>query len=189
MKDVRPFERIIACGRLGIRRSSTFVPPSHKHSLNSRFSPLKRENRSQCHSSSFLFAANRIPERLHLRAVSSLVNPVCLVLQVIDHAPRTERGNVTNSAVCFHYVFLLQEAESYFGEIAKTAAEQFHIYHGADQLILFHKNAFQSHGMKTAKVILGTLKQDTFGLKYLMVNVQEATPNVECARTHLPLCV
>ena len=35
-------------------------------------------------------------------------------------------------------MILLQEAESHFLEMAEIAAAQINIYHGADQLILFH---------------------------------------------------
>ena len=37
------------------------------------------------------------------------------------------------------HVILLQEAESHIHEIVEISAEQFHIYHGADHPILFHK--------------------------------------------------
>ena len=35
-------------------------------------------------------------------------------------------------------VILLQAAKSHFHEIADTAAEQFHVYQGPDQHMLFH---------------------------------------------------
>ena len=48
-------------------------------------------------------------------------------------------------------------------------AQKFHIYWGSDQLILVHQKTFEHGGVKIEEVIPGTSKQDSFGLKYLMV--------------------
>ena len=64
-------------------------------------------------------------------------------------------------------MILLQEAEWHFQEIVTIAAQQFHMYQGADQLIPSHKNTVELGGVKTEEVIPGTSKQDSFGLKYL----------------------
>ena len=66
------------------------------------------------------------------------------------------------------HVTLLHEAESQLDEVAYVATVQFHVYHGTDQLILFHKNTFEPGGVMIERVIQDTTKQDTFGLKYLM---------------------
>ena len=68
---------------------------------------------------------------------------------------------------------LLQEAETHFQEIANIAAQQFDIYQGADQLILFPKHTFEPGGVKTEDVIPGTSKLwlEIFDGK---VDVQEA---------------
>ena len=61
----------------------------------------------------------------------------------------SRKGKVTNSVVGSHHVTLLQEAESHL-EIANIATEQFRVYHGADQLFLFHKNTFEPGGVMTS---------------------------------------
>ena len=43
-------------------------------------------------------------------------------------------------------MILLQEAETHFHEIAEAAAEQIHVYWGADEVIHFHKNTFAHDG-------------------------------------------
>ena len=43
----------------------------------------------------------------------------------------------------FH-VILLQEASTHNVEVTTKAKEQFHLFYGADQLILFHKTFFES---------------------------------------------
>ena len=85
---------------------------------------------------------------------------------------------VTNSAVSSCHVIPLQEEKQVSHEIAKHATEQFRIYQGADQLILFHKNTIDPDGvMKTERVILATPNQDSSGLKHLMVrSVFRRTP-------------
>ena len=55
-----------------------------------------------------------------------------------------------------HHVILLQEAKSHFHEIPEIAAEQFHTYQDADQLILYHNNTFELDGVKTLAVQIRT---------------------------------
>ena len=65
---------------------------------------------------------------------------------------------------------LLQEAESHCDEVTQIATEQFHIFHGADQLILLHRNTFKFGGVMTGEeVIPGTSNQATSDLQCLMV--------------------
>ena len=61
-----------------------------------------------------------------------------------------------------YHVILLKGAESHSHEITEIAAEQFHIYQGADQLILVHKSTFEPGGVKTEEVSPGTSKQDSW---------------------------
>ena len=77
-------------------------------------------------------------------------------LSIMSRNAGLKRGKVTN---CVVDVVLLQEAESHFHEIAENAAEQFHMYHGADQLILFHNNTFDPGGVETEGKIPGPSKQ------------------------------
>ena len=99
-----------------------------------------------------------------------------------------KRGKVTNGVVCSNHEILLQEAESHFHEITEIAAEQFHFWQGADQLILFHKIPFEpgcedrrgdpghvkQYPCETEEVIPGTSSQ-LFRLEILdgQVHVQE----------------
>ena len=85
-------------------------------------------------------------------------------------------GQVDNSVVGSFHVILVQEAESHCREIVTRTEQQLHVYQGADQLILFHKNTFEPEGAKIQEEILGTSKHDSFGLKYLLVRskIQEA---------------
>ena len=81
-----------------------------------------------------------------------------------------KRGKMTNVAVGSYHVIRLQAADSHLDEVTKIATEQFHVYHGADQLILPRKNMFEPGGVMTKTVISGTSNQDTFfGLEYLLV--------------------
>ena len=59
-----------------------------------------------------------------------------------------KRGEVSNSLVGSFHVIMVQEAESHYHEIAKNAEQQFRMYHGADQLILDHKNTWGPEGTK-----------------------------------------
>ena len=79
-----------------------------------------------------------------------------------------ERGKVTSSVVDSFPVILLQEAQSHFQEIANVAEQQFHIFQGADQLIVFHGNTFEPDGVKT--------EGEIFGLKSLMVRSRLSKP-------------
>ena len=90
-------------------------------------------------------------------------------LSILSWNAGLQRGNVTNSVVGSCHATLLQEAESHFHEIAATAVEQFHIYQGADQLIMFRQNMLEPGGVPTEGVIPGTTKHDSSGLKYLTV--------------------
>ena len=61
--------------------------------------------------------------------------------------------------------FFVHEAESHDHEIVTRAEQQFHIYQGADQLILCHKSIFEPDGAKIEEEIPGTSKHDSFHLK------------------------
>ena len=86
-------------------------------------------------------------------------------LSILNWNAGLQRGNVTNRVVASHHVILLRDAESHFLEMAEIAAEQINIHHGADQLILFHRNTSEFGGVKTEEVVPGTSNQDSFGLK------------------------
>ena len=45
-----------------------------------------------------------------------------------------------------------------------------HMYQGADQLILFHKNTFEPSGVKIENVVISST-WDSFGIKYLVVGM------------------
>ena len=84
-------------------------------------------------------------------------------LSILSWKAELEIGKVTNSVVVRpNRVVPIQEAESHSHEITGIAAEQFHIYEYADQLILLHNNTLAPGGVKTEEVIPGTSK-------YLMV--------------------
>ena len=64
------------------------------------------------------------------------------------HLDQTRHRKRQNEGVklclrAFH-VILLQEATTRNEEVTIKAKEQFHLYYGADQLILFHKTFFES---------------------------------------------
>ena len=59
-----------------------------------------------------------------------------------------KRGEVSNNLVGSFHVIMVQEAESHYHEIAKNAEQQFRMCHGADQLILDHKNTWGPEGTK-----------------------------------------
>ena len=61
------------------------------------------------------------------------------LLSILSWNAVLKRGKVTNSVVGSYHVTVLLETESHFHEIAETAAEQVHMYQGADQLIMFQK--------------------------------------------------
>ena len=71
-----------------------------------------------------------------------------------------KRGEVSNSLVGSFHVIMVQEAESHYHEIAKNAEQQFRMYHGADQLILDHKNTWGPEGTKIEEEIPGASRQD-----------------------------
>ena len=66
-------------------------------------------------------------------------------------------------------MIVVQEAKSHFREIVTSAEQHFHVYWSADRLIPFLKDTCEPDGVKIEEVILGTSKQDSFGLQYLMV--------------------
>ena len=51
-----------------------------------------------------------------------------------------KRGKTTNVAVGSCHVIRLQAADLHLDEVTKIATVLFHVYHGADQLILPRKN-------------------------------------------------
>ena len=56
----------------------------------------------------------------------------------------------------FH-VIMVQEAETHYHESITGAEQQFHIYQGAGQLILFfNKSIFEPEGVKIQEEIQGT---------------------------------
>ena len=71
-------------------------------------------------------------------------------------------------------MIVVQEAESHVREIVTSAEQHFHVYGGADQLILFLKDTCEPDGVKTEEVILGTSKQ------YLMVTSRFSRPPKLC---------
>ena len=90
-------------------------------------------------------------------------------LSILSWNVGPKRGDVTGSIMGAFHVIMIQEAETHYHEIAKAAEHQFHIYQGADQLTPCHQNTFEPSGVKSCEEILGTSKQDSFGLNYLLV--------------------
>ena len=85
-------------------------------------------------------------------------------------------------------MILFQEAESHFDD-TNIATEQFHVYQGADQLIVLRKSTFEPDVSKTEEVIPDMSKQGSFGLKYLIVrSMFRRTPkHGQVLVTHPPL--
>ena len=73
---------------------------------------------------------------------------------------------------CPFHVILVQEAELHSHEMATSAEKQFHVYQGADLLILFQENTFKPDGPK----IPGLFNARRMWLDILVnqVKVQEA---------------
>ena len=67
-----------------------------------------------------------------------------------------KRGEVTRSMVGSFHVIVVQEAQSHHHEIVTGAEQQFHIYQGAGQLILYNKSTFEAEGVKIQEEIQGT---------------------------------
>ena len=65
-------------------------------------------------------------------------------LSILSCNAGPKRGDVTGSIMRAFHVIVIQEAGTRHHEIAKTAEQQFHIYQGADQLILFHTHTISS---------------------------------------------
>ena len=79
---------------------------------------------------------------------------------------------------------MVQEAETHCHEIARNVEQLFHIYQGADQLILCHENIFGPGGVKDHEEVRGTSMQDSFGLKHLVVKSQFWRPRKEVTSTY-----
>ena len=59
-------------------------------------------------------------------------------------------------------MILLQESDSPFDDVTQIASKQFHVYHGADQLIfLSPKNNFELGGVMAKTVISGKSNQNS----------------------------
>ena len=71
------------------------------------------------------------------------------------------RGGVTSRILGHFHVTMVQEVETHCSEKAKAAEQQFHVYQGADQLILFHKNTFELGGVMKYGEIPGASKHDS----------------------------
>ena len=76
-----------------------------------------------------------------------------------------QRGGLTTR-------FPLQQADSHFQMNERTAERQFHIYQGADQLILYHKNTLPG-GVKNEEMTPGHITA-RFDIPDGQVKVQEA---------------
>ena len=76
---------------------------------------------------------------------------------------------VADSVEGSFHVIMVQEAETVCHEIITNAEQRFHIYQGADQLILYHAVAFVPVGVKMHQENPRTSKQDSFGLRDLLV--------------------
>ena len=79
---------------------------------------------------------------------------------------------------------VVQETETHCHEIARNAEQLFHIYQGADQLILCHKNIFGPGGVKDHEEVRGTWMQDSSGLKHLVVKSKLRRPRKEGTSTY-----
>ena len=79
------------------------------------------------------------------------------------------RETAADSVEGSFHVIMVHLAETVCHEIITNAEQRFHIYHCADHLILFHKSTFEPEGVKIPEEIPGTLKQDSFGRRYLLV--------------------
>ena len=78
---------------------------------------------------------------------------------------------------------MVQETETHCHEIARNAEQLFHIYQGADQLIL-SQNIFGPGGVKDHEEVRGTSMQDSFGLKHLVVKSKLRRPRKEVTSTY-----
>ena len=58
-------------------------------------------------------------------------------LSILSWNAGPQRGKVANSMVGSFHVITVQEAETDHHEIITNGGQQFHIYQGADQLILY----------------------------------------------------
>ena len=86
-------------------------------------------------------------------------------LSIWSRNAELKRSKITNSAAGSDHMLLLQEAESHL-------REQFHVYHGADQLILSHQHKRRD----AAKIVRTTIHRVSVGvlrikLGYLMLCV------------------
>ena len=94
------------------------------------------------------------------------------------------RGDVISSMVGSFHVIMVQEAETHYHEIITGAEQQFHIYQGAGQLILYNKSTFESEGVKIQEEIHGTSIYDSFGLKYFLFKARFRRPPKEGNSTY-----
>ena len=83
----------------------------------------------------------------------------------------------------FH-VIMVQEAQSHHHEFNTGAEQQFHIYQGAGQLILYNKSTFEPEGVKIHEEIQGTSIYNSFGLKYLLFKARLRRPPKEGNSTY-----
>ena len=60
-------------------------------------------------------------------------------LSILSWNAGPKRGEVTSSMVGSFHVIMVQEAETHYHEIITGAEQQFHIYQGAGQLIIYNK--------------------------------------------------
>ena len=66
-------------------------------------------------------------------------------------------------------MIMVQETETVCHDIITNASQQFHIYQGADQLILRRKSTFEPCVVKIQEEFSGTSKQDSFDLRYDLI--------------------
>ena len=78
-----------------------------------------------------------------------------------------KRGKTANCVVGPFHMILVQETETHCHEIVTRAKQQFHIHQGADQVVLCN-NTFEPESARIQEEILGTSKQDSCGLRYLL---------------------
>ena len=97
-------------------------------------------------------------------------------LPILSWNAGPKRGKVANSIVGSFQVIFAQEAETVCHEIITNAEQEFHIYQGADQLILC-KNTFEPGGVKIQEEFSGTSKQDSFGLTDGRQHVHKPSPH------------
>ena len=88
-------------------------------------------------------------------------------LAILSWNAGPKRGKTANCVVGSFHMILVQEAETHCHDIVTRAKQQFHIHQGADQVILCN-NTFEPESARIQEEILGTSKQDSCGLRYLL---------------------